>query len=118
MQVELLGMALVFAAAAGIAGLLIWLTSALGPKKPNPTKDMPFECGEAPFSILQGRFAVKFYVAAMLFVIFDAELVFLFPWATVLEKLGWFGYFEMLAFLLMVVAGYAYAWRKGALQWA
>lgn len=117
MQSEILGIGLVLLASAGIAALLVFLSSVLGPKKPNPAKDMPFECGEPPLLIQQGRFAVKFYVAAMLFVIFDVELVFLFPWGVALKSLGWFGFFEMVAFLLMVVAGYAYAWKKGALTW-
>ena len=114
---ELFGILVFGLISAGLAGLLVWLTSVLGPKKPNPQKDKPFECGEDPFLIQQGRFTVKFYIGAMLFVIFDAELVFLFPWATVVRKLGWLGYFEMVAFLVMVVAGFAYAWRKGALEW-
>lgn len=118
MYVELLGILLVILAAAGIAGLLIYLKSILGPRKPNPVKDLPFECGQAPLLIQQGKFTVKFYVGAMLFVIFDAELVFLFPWATMVKSLGWFGFAEMMAFLVMVVAGYAYAWKKGAFVWA
>jgi NADH-quinone oxidoreductase subunit A len=70
-----------------------------------------------PIALPAGRLPVHFYVAAMLFVVFDVELVFLFPWAVVLEELGWFGLLEMALFLGIVVAGFVYAWKKGALEW-
>ena len=86
---------------------MIVLPSILGPKRPNPSKDQPFECGVEPFMLPQGRFNVKFYIVAMLFIVFDVEVVFLFPWAVLLRELGWFGVGEMGLFLLFIVAGFA-----------
>jgi len=114
---EYLGILIVFAFAAAFAGGFLVLASCLGPKKPSPVKQEPFECGEAPFARPGGRFPVKFYLVAMLFILFDVELVFLFPWAVVFRELGWFGLFEMLLFLAVVVLGFLYAWRQGALEW-
>ncbi len=114
---EYLGILIVFAIAATIAGGFILLTSLLGPRKPSPVKDEPFECGEPVFMHPHGRFSVKFYILAMLFILFDIELVFLFPWAVVFRGLGWAGFGEMLLFLAVVVLGFVYAWKKGALEW-
>ena len=108
---------IVFTFAAALAGALCFVNNLLGPKRPNPTKQEPFECGEKPFELPAGRFPVKFYIIAMLFILFDVELVFLFPWAVISKDLGWFGYIEMALFLLVVIAGFAYAWSKGALEW-
>ena len=103
--------------ASGVSTLFIFLSQSLGPKKPNPAKMMPFECGKTPFELPSGRHAVKFYLAGMLFVLFDVELIFFFPWAVIYRNLGWFGFFEMMVFLVVLVLGFAYAWKKGALQW-
>ena len=103
--------------AAGVSGLFIFLSQTLGPKRPNAAKDMPFECGEPPFESPAGRHAVQFYVAGMLFVLFDIELVFFFPWAVVYRKLGLFGFAEMMFFLFVLMLGFIYAWRNGALEW-
>ncbi len=114
---EYLGILIVFTIAAAIAGGFILLTSLLGPKQPSPMKHEPFECGEAPFAQPRGRFSVKFYLMAMLFILFDIELVFLFPWAVVFRSLGVHGLLEMLLFLAVVVLGFVYAWKHGALDW-
>ena len=114
---EYLGILIVFVIAAAIAGGFILLTSLLGPKKPSLVKQQPFECGVEPIMRPGGRFPVKFYLLAMLFILFDIELVFLFPWAVVFRSLGWGGYLEMLLFLAVVVLGFLYAWKKGALEW-
>lgn len=106
-----------FFMAGGVAWLFIALSENLGPRKPNPVKDQPFECGKTPFELPQGRHGVKFYLAGMLFVIFDIEMIFFFPWAVLYRKLGVFGFLEMAAFMLMLGLGFAYAWRKGALAW-
>ena len=103
--------------AAVIVGGMMIVPSLLGPKRPNPAKAEPFECGVEPLTLPQGRFNVKFYIVAMLFIVFDVELVFLFPWAVLLRELGWFGIVEMGLFLLFIVAGFIYVWRKGALEW-
>ena len=103
--------------AAAFSGLFILLASILGPKKPNPTKALPFETGKNPFALPTGQHAVKFYLAGMLFVIFDVELIFLFPWAVMYRELGVLGFVEMVFFVFFLVLGFIYAWRKGALEW-
>ncbi len=108
---------LLFAAMAGVVGLvMLFANRLLGPHKPTPIKSQPFECGVEPIALPHGRLPVHFYVAAMLFVVFDVELVFLFPWAVLAQRLGWAGLLEMGLFLLIVVAGFVYAWRQGALE--
>jgi len=102
--------------AAGVALLMLFANALLGPKRPNPAKSQPFECGVDPIALPAGRLPVHFYVAAMLFVVFDVELVFLFPWAVQAIELGWFGLAEMGFFLAIVVAGFVYAWKQGALE--
>src|SRR6201981_67664 len=89
----------------------------LGVKKPNPRKLSPYECGVHPIGTARERFSVKFYLVAMLFLLFDIEAVFLFPWAVVYRDLKLFGFFEMLLFIAAVLAGYIYVWKKGALEW-
>jgi len=111
------GILVMFAFAGLVSGLFIWLASSLGPRKPNPAKAMPFEAGKIPFELPTGRHSVKFYLAGMLFVLFDVELVFLFPWAVLYRKLGFLGFAEMVVFLALLVLGFIYAWRKGALEW-
>lgn len=103
--------------ATGVSSLFLYLSAALGPKKPNPVKDMPYECGMEPFELPTGRHSVRFYLAGMLFVLFDIELIFFFPWAVIYRQLGVLGFVEMMLFMVMLVLGFAYAWRKGALQW-
>ena len=81
-------------------------------------KLMPYECGVDPIGDARDRFSVRFYIVAMLFLIFDVETIFLFPWAVIYDKLALFGLAEMLLFIGILVVGYYYAWRKGALEWA
>lgn len=101
----------------GLAALLLGLPKLLAPKLPNPIKSQPFECGMEPFSLPEGKVPVHFYITAMLFIIFDVELVFLFPWAVTFRQLGLFGLCEMALFLGFVVLGYWYVRQKGALEW-
>ena len=89
----------------------------LGMRKPTPEKQAPYECGMQPVVTARERFSVKFYLVAMLFLLFDIEAVFLFPWAVVYRDLKLFGFFEMLLFIAVVLAGYVYVWKKGALEW-
>ncbi len=114
---EYLGIFITFLLAGLVAGGFLLLASTLGPKRPSPAKSEPFECGEEPFRLPSGRLSVKFYLVGMLFILFDVELVFLFPWAVVYRSLGLFGFLEMFAFLGVVVIGFLYAWKKGALEW-
>lgn len=101
----------------GVVALFIALSSILGPKRPQRPKAGVFECGEAPFHAPPQHFMVHFYLVAILFIIFDVELVFLFPWAVIFRRLGWFGLAEMGFFLVMLIVGFVYAWRKKALEW-
>jgi len=89
----------------------------LGMRKPTKEKQAPYECGMQPVGTARERFSVKFYLVAMLFLLFDIEAVFLFPWAVVYRDLKLFGFFEMLLFIAVVLAGYVYVWKKGALEW-
>ncbi len=97
--------------------LVLFFASLIRPQRPNPNKLKTYECGEFPFSSAQFQFNVKYYIFALIFVIFDVEVVFLFPWAVVYNSLGLFALIEMLVFLAILIFGLAYAWRKGALQW-
>lgn len=114
---EYCGILVTFLLAGGIAGAFLFLASTLGPKRGTPAKREPFECGQEPFALPAGHLPVKFYLVGMLFILFDIELVFLFPWAVVFKHLGWGGLIEMGVFLGIVVAGFIYAWKKGALEW-
>jgi NADH-quinone oxidoreductase subunit A len=100
-----------------LAAMFIVMSIFVGPKKRHPVKDTPFECGIESKGFEQGSMPVRFYVIAMLFIIFDVELAFLFPWAVVYRDLGLFGFLEMLVFFLIVGAGFIYAWKIGALEW-
>lgn len=101
----------------GIAAMFILASVFLGPRKRHPVKDAPFECGIPSEGYTAGAMPVHFYVMAMLFIIFDVELAFLFPWAVVYRSLGLFGFLEMLVFFIVVGVGFIYAWKIGALEW-
>ena len=115
-MIEYVGLLLVAALSALVATLMLLANRFLGPRNPTPDKSKPFECGVDPIALPGGRMPIHFYVLAMLFVVFDVELVFLFPWAVVLKDLGWFALIDMALFLGIVVAGFGYAWKKGALE--
>lgn len=100
-----------------MAFVISFLASYLGPKNPTPQKETTFEAGSASSGHARGRFAVKFYVVALLFIVFDVEAVFLYPWAVKFKQLGWFGYAEMFVFAATLVVGLVYVWKKGALDW-
>jgi len=102
---------------AGFAVVSLVGSLILGMRKPTPEKLVPYECGMQPVGTARDRFSVKFYLVAMLFLLFDIEAVFLFPWAVVYRGLKLFGFFEMLLFIATVLAGYIYVWKKGALEW-
>ncbi len=100
-----------------VALLMFTLTSVLGPKKPGREKDLPYEAGSETVGAADVRLSVKFYITAILFVVFDIEAVFLYPWASLFERLGWVGFVEMLVFLVVLGVTLVYAWRKGGLEW-
>ncbi|HYM19758.1 MAG TPA: NADH-quinone oxidoreductase subunit A [Candidatus Kapabacteria bacterium] len=87
------------------------------PKKPNALKLSSYECGEDPIGSGWIKFNIRFYIVALIFILFDVEIVFLFPWALVYKQMGWLAYNEMLAFLTILIVGFAYAWVKGDLDW-
>jgi NADH-quinone oxidoreductase subunit A len=113
-----LPLAVVLILAVGMGAAVSSLSSLLGPRNPNPIKSTIFEAGSEPApGTARQRFAVKFYVVALLFIVFDVETVFLFPWAVNFKALGWFGYAEMFIFAATLVVGLVYVWKKGALSW-
>ena len=116
---EYIGLLVTFLISVSVAGLIFLLNRALGPKnKQSKEKSEPFECGVEPLeSPEKARFSIKFYLVAMLFILFDVEIVWLFPWAVVLKSIRWAGLLEMFAFLAVLMLGFIYAWRKGALEW-
>ena len=102
---------------AGFALVSVLLSSLLGPSKPTPEKLAPYECGMPPVGNARERQSVKFYLVAMIFLLFDIEVAFLYPWAMSLRDLGWSGFVQVVLFFVLLLAGYAYVWRKGALDW-
>ena len=93
------------------------LTMLLGDDNPNSEKLSPYECGFEAFEDARMKFDVRYYLVAILFILFDLEIAFLFPWAVVLQEIGWFGFTAMFIFLAILVVGFVYEWKKGALEW-
>jgi NADH-quinone oxidoreductase subunit A len=93
------------------------LGSVLGPHHPDKAKDSPYECGFEAFEDARMKFDVRYYLVAILFIIFDLEIAFLFPWAVVLDQIGLFGLIAMAIFLGILIVGFIYEWKKGALEW-
>jgi NADH-quinone oxidoreductase subunit A len=101
----------------GLGVVLLSLGSLLAPSKPDPQKDSPYECGFEAFEDARMKFDVRYYLIAILFILFDLEIAFLFPWAVVLQDIGFEGFVAMMIFLLILIVGFAYEWKKGALEW-
>jgi NADH-quinone oxidoreductase subunit A len=98
--------------------ILICVSVFLGPKRPTRTKTMPYESGMTPVGAAHDRFSVHYYMVAMLYIIFDVETIFLYPWAAILRReLGWFGWAEVMTFMVVLFVGYVYLVKKGALEW-
>lgn len=110
----LLQVLIAMAVAAGMIGAS-WV---LGKRLRNPVKDSPYECGIAPTGSARERFSVKFYLMAMVFILFDVEAIFLFPWAVVYRELRLFAFVEMFLFIALILCGFFYIWKKGALDWS
>lgn len=100
-----------------VAAALIGLSAWVGVKRPTREKLSPYECGIDPVGNARERFSVSFYLVGMLFILFDVEAVFLYPWAVVYQSLRWPGFVEMLIYIAVLAAGYVYIWKKGALDW-
>lgn len=103
--------------ALAFAVLPLFLARILAPRKPSPSKQMPYECGVEPVGDSWVQFKVQYYIYALIFVIFDVETIFIYPWAVGFKKLGWLGFVEMGIFLSILFLGLVYAWRKKALEW-
>src|SRR6266404_6158006 len=112
-----LGILIMMGLAAAFASVMILLSSFLGPRNPTPEKLAPYECGMPPVGDARERMSVKFYLVAMIFLLFDIEVAFLYPWAMALRDLGWPGFVQVALFMALLLAGYVYVWRKGALDW-
>ena len=106
---------LLIASAIGLGALVAGLL--VRPRRPYPQKLTPYESGNPPISEPRYKFSVKFYIVAMLFVVFDVEAVFMYPWAVAYDKLGIFGFVEMMLFIFILLIGYIYVWKKGAFNW-
>ena len=107
-----------FVIALVIAGGMLATSAILGHRVRSRVKDMPYECGIVPEGSTRGRFSVKFYLVAMIFILFDIETVFLYPWAVVYRELKLFGFVEMVIFVGLILSGFYYIWKKGALSWS
>jgi NADH-quinone oxidoreductase subunit A len=117
MILEYLAIAMMIGVATLIAAVAIGLGELLGPKKKSKVKEEPYESGIVPFGPGTRRMPVRFYLIAVLFILFDIEVIFFLPWAVVFRQLGLFGLLEMLVFIGILLVGYVYAWKKGALEW-
>jgi NADH-quinone oxidoreductase subunit A len=101
----------------GFGLLLLTVGSLLSPNRPDPEKLSPYECGFEAFEDARMKFDVRYYLIAILFILFDLEIAFLFPWAVVLPEIGVFGFWSMMIFLAILIVGFIYEWKKGALEW-
>jgi NADH-quinone oxidoreductase subunit A len=117
MPIEYLPLAVLLIVATGLAGLTVAIGHLFGPRRPTQRKSLPYESGMRPIGPGTRRMPVDFYLVAVLFILFDIEVVFFLPWAVVFRQLGLFGLIEMGIFILILLVGYFYAWKKGALEW-
>jgi NADH-quinone oxidoreductase subunit A len=115
--VDYIPILMVFGLAGVVTGALLSIPRLIAPRRLTPIKLEPFECGKDPIALPEGRFAIKFSTTAILFIVIDIELIFLWPWAVLYRSLGWFGFVEMLVFLGVLMLGFLYVWRKGGLEW-
>jgi len=116
-MLEYVAIALMIGLATVIALIAIGLGGLFGPKKESEIKSMPYESGMNPYGEGTRRMPVRYYLIAVLFILFDIEVIFFLPWAITFRQLGWFGLIEMVIFIAILLVGYVYAWKKGALEW-
>jgi len=112
-----LSILIMIALGAGFALVSVVLSNLFGPRKPTPEKSAPYECGMPPVGDARERQSVKFYLVAMIFLLFDIEVAFLYPWAMALRELRWSGFMQLIIFFAILLTGYVYVWRKGVLDW-
>ncbi|MFY9531610.1 MAG: NADH-quinone oxidoreductase subunit A [Candidatus Acidiferrales bacterium] len=108
---------LMLLAAMGVSGGILGVSALIGRHCPSPAKDQPYECGILPTGDAREPFPVHFYLVGLVFILFDIEAIFLYPWALVYRDLSWFGFVEMVLYIIILLAGYIYLWKKGALDW-
>jgi NADH-quinone oxidoreductase subunit A len=116
-MLEYVAIALMIVIATLVALIAIGLGNLFGPRKKSEAKSMPYESGMNPYGEATSRLPVRFYLIAVLFILFDIEVIFFLPWAVVFRRLGLFGLIEMIVFIVILLVGYVYAWKKGALEW-
>jgi NADH-quinone oxidoreductase subunit A len=117
MPIEYLPILVLLIIALGVAVLVIILGHSFGPRRPSARKSMPYESGMRPIGTGTRRIPIHFYLIAVLFILFDIEVIFFLPWAVVFNQLGLFGLIEMSIFIIVLLVGFIYAWKKGALEW-
>ena len=117
MFADFLPLGVLIAVTTALVALVLVLSRIFGPYRPNRRKLMPYESGVDPIGPAVRRIPIKFYLVAVLFILFDIEVIFFLPWAVLMRRLGVFGLVEMFVFIAILLVGYVYAWRKGALQW-
>jgi NADH-quinone oxidoreductase subunit A len=110
-------LALFFGMTLSVGVIMSLLPILIAPHRPTPTKKMPYESGMPPIGPANQRFTLRYYLIAMLFVVFDIEAVFFYPWAVAFNQIGWYGLVEMVLFIVLLLVAYIYAWKKGALDW-
>lgn len=108
---------LMLLAAMAVSGGILGVSALIGRHRPSPAKDQPYECGILPTGDAREPFPVHFYLVGLVFILFDIEAIFLYPWALVYRDLSWFGFVEMVLYIIILLAGYIYLWKKGALDW-
>jgi NADH-quinone oxidoreductase subunit A len=114
---EYLSILIFIGVAVALATIIVVASFVVARQKPDPEKLSPYECGFEPFADARSKFDVRFYLVSILFIIFDLEVAFLFPWAVSLGKIGLFGFWSMMVFLAVLTVGFIYEWKKGALEW-
>jgi NADH-quinone oxidoreductase subunit A len=117
MLAEYTGVLVILVVGMVIAGAMLGIHMLLGPRRQFDEKQEPFECGESQIVSPRRRYAVKFYMVAILFVVFDVEAIFFYPWGAVFQELGWFGFVAMFVFTIPLAIGLIYEWMKGGLDW-
>ena len=117
-MIEFVGILIYFMIALLLSGIILSLSFVFAKQKADPEKISAYECGFDPFDDARSRFDIQFYLVAILFIIFDLEVAFLFPWALTLSKIGLFGFWSMIVFLIILTIGFVYEWKKGALDWS
>jgi NADH-quinone oxidoreductase subunit A len=116
-MIEYVGILIMISFSAGLAFLVVGLSYFLGNKTSRKVKMAPYECGVTTVGPTRRRITIRYYIVAMLFLVFDLEILFLYPWAVITKNLGMFGFAEMIVFVAILFVGYLYVWKRGALEW-